>query len=181
MALYQQGVQRIEVIVKREGSGGQQGAKETEPEKATANGGEETDTTQGTTWKRKRFIKTNVTHAFSVVKQVADYHIDYAISGIGMKNGDEALQDRVQRQYEVVKDVSNVATSIAMGATYGSAGGPVGAALGAVFGAVSSVTTTAFKYADRQREYDFKMFKINNSIEYKKARANINLTTGRLR
>ena len=68
-----------------------------------------------------------------------------------------------------------------MGAVYGAWGGPIGAILGATFGAISSGASTAVKYLGREREFNYKVFKENNSIEYQRARASINLTTGRLR
>ena len=182
--LYQQGTQRIEIIVRKEGGGGSSvGAKETPTEDV---GGKQT------TWKTsvfgsenpnriKRVIKTNTTHALAVSKQVVDLGIEYWISGLGYKNGDQAYQDRVSRRMEIVKDVTNVASSIAMGALYGSWGGPVGAVLGASFGAISSGISIATKYASRERDYDFKMFKEQNAVAYSRARAGINLTNGRLR
>ena len=182
--LYQQGTQRIEIIVRKDGGGSTQtAAKETPTDEI---GGRET------TWRTsvfgsenpnriKRVIKTNTTHALAVTKQVVDLGIEYWVAGLGEKNGDQAYQDMVQRIFEIVKDVTNVASSIGMGALYGSWGGPIGTVLGAVFGAVSTGVSTAVKYAGRGREFNYKMFKENNAIEYKKARAGINLTTGRLR
>lgn len=182
--LYQQGTQRIEIIVRKDGGGSTQtAAKETPTDEI----GE-----RETTWRTsvfgsenpnriKRVIKTNTTHALAVTKQVVDLGIEYWVAGLGDKNGDQAYQDMVQRKFEIVKDVTNVASSIGMGALYGSWEGPIGAVLGAVFGAVSSGVSTAIKYAGREREFNYKMFKENNAIEYKKARAGINLTTGRLR
>lgn len=182
--LYQQGTQRIEVIVRKEGGGiSTSNAKETDVEDV---GGRET------TWRTsvfgsenpsriKRVIKTNTTHALAVSKQVIDLGLEYWISGLGNKYGDQAYQEQVARQFEVVKDVTGFASSVAMGALYGSWGGPIGAVLGAVFGAVSSGVSTAVKYAGREREFNYKVFKENNAIEYQRARASINLTTGRLR
>lgn len=182
--LYQQGTQRIEVIVRKEGGGSADvGAKETDGEDV---GGKET------TWRTsvfgsedpkriKRVIKTNTTHALAVSKQVIDLGIEYWVGGLGMKYGDQAYQENVQRQFEIVKDVGGVASSTAMGAVYGAWGGPIGAILGAVFGLVSSSVSTAVKYSAREREFNFKTFKENTSIEYQRARASINLTTGRLR
>lgn len=182
--LYQQGTQRIEVIVRKEGGGSASvGAKEIDSEDV---GGKET------TWRTsvfgsenpsriKRVIKTNTTHAVAVSKQVIDLGLEYWISGLGNKYGDQAYQEQVSRQFEVVKDVTGFASSVAMGAVYGSWGGPIGAVLGAVFGAVSSGVSTAVKYAGREREFNYKVFKENNAIEYQRARASINLTTGRLR
>lgn len=182
--LYQQGTQRIEVVVRKEGGGSSSaGAKETDVEDV---GGKET------TWRTsvfgsenpsriKRVIKTNTTHALAVSKQVIDLGLEYWISGLGMKYGDQAYQENVQRQFEIVKDVGGFASSVAMGAVYGAWGGPIGAILGATFGAVSSGVSIATKYASRERDFNYKTFKENNAIEYQRARASINLTTGRLR
>lgn len=181
--LYQQGTQRIEVIVKKESGVADTNAKETD-----------TDNVGGkvTTWRTsifgsenpqriRRVIKTNLTHALAVTKQLVDMRQEYYIGGLGYANGDQALQDKVSRNYEIFKDTTNVASSVAMGALYGSWGGPIGAVLGMTFGAISSGTSIALKYAGRERDFSYKIFKENNSIEYQRARANISLTNGRLR
>lgn len=182
--LHQQGTQRIEVIVKKEGGGASQtNARELPTEEISG---------KETTWKTSvfgsenpqrinRIIKTNTTHALAVSKQVVDLGIEYRIAGLGNQNGDQAYQDQVQRKMEVYKDVTGIASSIGMGALYGSWGGPIGAVLGATFGAVSTGISTALKYKSREREYNYKVFKENNAIEYQRSRANINLTAGRLR
>lgn len=181
--LYQQGTQRIEIIVRKEGGSAQSNAKETQAEDI---GGRET------TWRTsvfgsenpnriKRVIKTNTTHALAIAKQVTDLGLEYWISGLGNKYGDQSYQEQVSRQFEIVKDVGGFASSTAMGAVYGAWGGPVGAILGAIFGAISSATSIAVKYSGREREFNYKMFKENNAIEYQRARASINMTTGRLR
>lgn len=180
--LYQQGTQRIEIIVRKDSSGGQDGAKETETENVSSSGTQNTTPTSGgLTARQKRIIKTNTTHALAVSKQVVDLGIEYYVSGIGQRNGDQALQDQINRKVETVKDVTNLASSVAMGALYGSWGGPVGAVLGATFGAISTGVSTAVKYASRERDFNYKVFKENNAIEYQRSRAGINLTTGRLR
>lgn len=179
--LYQQGTQRIEVIVRKEG-GGQSGAKENDTENVSANTTETpTNEKGGLTSKQKRIIKTNTTHALAVSKQVIDLGIEYYIAGIGQRNGDQALQEQASRKVEIFKDVTGFASSVSMGALYGSWGGPVGAILGATFGAISSAASLGSKYASRRRDFNYKIFKENNAIEYQRARANINLTTGRLR
>lgn len=182
--LYQNGVQRIEVVVRKESAGvAETNAKETPAEDV---GGRET------TWRAsvfgsenpnriKRVIKTNTTHALAISKQVVDLGIEYWVGGLGDRYGDQAYQEQVQRQVEIIKDTTNIASSVAMGAVYGSWGGPIGAALGMLFGAISSGVSTASKYANRRREFNYKVFKENNAIEYQRARASINLTTGRLR
>lgn len=185
MALYQQGTQRIEIIVRKEGgASGDAGAKETDVD----NIGDGKDTTWRTSVfgsenpnRIKRIIKTNTTHALAVTKQIVDLGIEHWISGLGYQNGDQALQDNIARKVEVMKDVTNIASSVGMGALYGSWGGPIGAVLGAAFGAVSSGVSTAVKYAGREREFNYKVFKEENGVEYLRARANINFTNGRLR
>lgn len=183
--LTQLGNQRIEIIVRKEGGlSSQRNAKEKETD--DVGGGKET------TWRTsvfgsenpnriKRVIKTNATHAVAVAKQVADLGLEYYISGLGYKHGDQAYQDNVSRRVEILKDVTNVASSIGMGAVYGAWGGPIGAALGATFGAISSGVSTAIKYASREREYNYTIFKEQNAIQYNRARAGINETNGRLR
>lgn len=181
--LYQQGTQRIEIIVRKEGGSAQTNAQEVQAEDI---GGREAS------WRTsvfgsenpsriKRVIKTNATHALAVSKQVIDLGIEYWVSGLGYKTGDQAYQENVQRRFEIVKDVGGFASSVAMGAVYGAWGGPIGAILGATFGAISSATSIGSKYAGREREFNYKVFKENNSIEYQRARASINMTTGRLR
>lgn len=183
--LYQQGTQRIEIIVRKESSGTDTNAREKDVDNVGGGNGE-------TTWRTsvfgsenpqriKRVIKTNTTHALAITKQIVDLGIEYYISGLGMKYGDQAYQENVERRVEILKDVTNVASSIGMGALYGSWGGPIGAVLGATFGAVSSGVSLAVKYAGREREFNYKTFKENNAIEYQRARASINMTTGRLR
>lgn len=183
--LYQQGTQRIEIIVRKDGGNGQNGAKETDTENVSASGTDNVNQSMssggGMTSRQKRIIKTNTTHALAVSKQVIDLGIEYYVSGIGQRNGDQALQESVSRQVEIVKDVTNFASSISMGALYGSWGGPIGAVLGATFGAISTGASIAVKYANRERDFNYKTFKENNAIEYQRARASISLTTGRLR
>lgn len=181
---YQQGTQRIEVIVRKEGGG----ATETAAKEVSADEIGERETTWKTKLygtnnpnRRARIWKTNATHSLAVSKQVIDLGFEFWVSGLGNKYGDQSMQEQVQRQVEIMKDVSNVASSIGMGALYGAWGGPIGAVLGATFGAISTGVSTAVKYAGREREFNYKVFKENNAIEYQRARASISLTTGRLR
>lgn len=176
---YQQ-VQKIEVIVRKEGGNGEKGNKTTEAEDAGKQNGEQSTSTANAI-RRKRFVITNATHAYAVAKQFASAEINYRVGSTGFQHGDEAYQERVGRQMEVVNDATNAVSSIGMGITYGSFAGPWGAVLGGVFGALSQGISIGYKYKGRERDFSFKMFKQNNAIEYKRARANINLTTGRLR
>ena len=167
--MYTQQRQRIEIIVRKDAGGGSEGAKTREAD-SNMNGEQEGDSSS---------LMAKLTGSIS--KQVIDLGIEYYIGGIGMRSGDTALQENVSRNMEIFKDSTNVVSSISMGALYGAWGGPTGAVLGALFGAVSSGASLLTKYMGREREYDFKVFKENNAIEYKRARAGINMTTGRLR
>lgn len=186
--MYTQQKQRIEIIVRKDAGGGSEGAKTREPSSNINSGSDESGDTllakltgSNSKMRQRRVLKTNATHALAVSKQVIDLGIEYYIGGIGMRSGDTALQENVSRNMEMFKDSTNVVSSIGMGALYGSWGGPIGAVLGAVFGAISTGASLISKYKGREREYDFKVFKEENAIEYKRARAGINMTTGRLR
>lgn len=181
--LYQQGNQKIEIIVRKESDADIVGTKEVEAEESTG---------KKTTWRTavfgsesqdriNRVIKTNATHILAVGKQIAQLGFQYYVSGLGDKYGDQALQENVSRQLEIFSDVTNVGSATIMGGVFGAWGGPIGAVIGATLGALSSGASTIFKYATRNREYNYKVFKENNSIQYQRARASINLTTGRLR
>lgn len=174
--LYTQQAQRIEVIVRKESGNGEKNNRESEIDEVS------NDNKSGNKKTRmKRGAVVTAMHTYAVAKQFVNAEINYHIGGIGMASGDEAYQDRVSRQWEIVTDHTNVASSIAMGASFGAIGGPVTAILGGIIGGLSAGISVAYKYRGREREFDFKMFKENNAIEYKRARAKINLTTGRLR
>lgn len=183
--LHQMGTQRIEVVVRKETSGS---ADTGTKEKDTTDAGSGKDITWRTAvfgsespQRIKRVIKTNMTHTLAIAKQVIDLGIEHFVSGIGNMTGDQALQDKISRKVEKVTDTTNFASSIGMGALYGAWGGPVGAVLGMTFGALQTGVSISAKYAKREREYNYKVFKENNAIEYNRARAGINLTAGRLR
>ena len=176
--LYQKGTQRIEVIVRKEG-GGVTGGRTIDPDEVENPTDTDTGTTAGST--SSRFLRTNITHGFATARQVGLLGVNYWIQGIGNYTGDQAYQQLVEREVEIYQDVTGFASSVAMGATYGSAGGPAGAVLGALFAAVGSGASLGFKYASRERDFNYKVFKENNAIEYQRARASISLTAGRLR
>lgn len=175
--LYQQGVQKIEVIVKKEGGGG--AVKEKEAGEVTTN--QKNENIDVNKKLNKRFWKINATHAIATAKQVGGLIIEYNVGRAGMLNGDMALQQKISRNMEIIKDAGNIISSIGIGATYGSMGGIPGMIVGASLSAISSGVSMGVKYARRQDEFNFKEFKENNAIEYKRARAGINLTNGRLR
>lgn len=179
--LYQQNTQRIEIIIRKD-TIAMDATTDTDKVSSQDGGGADTPESQGgSSSRKKKLLLTNLTHALSTTKMVADLAVEYELGGLGYKTGDQAYQDRIQRQFESVKDTTNIASSVALGALYGSHGGWRGAFVGATLGLIKSVASTAFKYKGRDRDYTYKVFKENNSIEYVKSRANINLTTGRLR
>lgn len=182
--MFYQGSGKIEIIVRKDGGGSSDvGAKEVSPDEMGGGSNEKYSFWLGTSNpKRKaRVIKTNTTHFLAFTKQVVDLGLEHYVAGLGYKTGDQAYQENVQRRVEIVKDVTNVASSIGMGALYGSWGGPIGAVLGATFGALSTGASLGAKYRGRDRDFNYKVFKENNAIEYQRARASINMTTGRLR
>lgn len=183
MALTQKGTQRIEIIVRKAGGSGMTGAKEKSADKANTEqeGNEEAKGLQNGSKKSEIWWRTQTTHAMAVAKQVSTQWVGYLIAGIGDQQGDQALQQQINREIEVIGDVTNVASAVAMGATYGSAGGLPGMILGASMMGIQAASSIGVKYATREREYKMTLFKENNAIEYKRARAQINLTTGRLR
>lgn len=185
--MHTQQTQRIEVIVRKEGGGGEKGNKEVDTEEA---GSSNNKSSSGRVSKAVRIVaKAQIMHGIAVAKHVANAGINFWVGGLGYENGDEAYQQRVGRQIEIVQDATNTATSIAMGAMAGAMAGSVVPVVGTVIGGLvggllstaNSATGLITKYEGRKRDYNFKMFKENNAIEYKRARANLSLTTGRLR
>lgn len=181
--LYRQGTQRIEIIVRKDGGTAQNGAKETEAENVSADSS--TNANQGANGGgaslRQRALRTNITHALRVAKQAVDVSLNYYVSGIGQRTGDQALQEITERTVEIAQDTTGIVYSVAMGAGLGAYGGPIGALVGGTMGAISSIMPTVYKYRGRERDFSYKVFKENNAIEYQRARASISLTTGRLR
>lgn len=184
--MYTQQTQRIEVIVRKEGGGGEKGNKEVDTEEA---GNSNKSFGERATKAVRIVAKAQIMHGIAVAKHIANAGVNFWVGGLGYETGDEAYQQRVGRQVEIVQDATNTATSIAMGAMAGAMAGSVvpviGTVIGGVVGGLLSTANSAAglisKYMGRQRDFDFKMFKENNAIEYKRARAKINLTTGRLR
>ena len=182
--LYQQGTQRIEIIVRKDAGASSKGANTKDADQVGEEQTSSTSSAKGsssTYAQSKQFLRVNVTHGVAVAKQLINTSVNYAIQGIGNKYGDQALQENVGRQFEIVQDVTNTASSVAMGITFGAAGGPIGMLLGGLFAGASSGISLASKYLGREREFDYKQFKENNAIQYQRARASISLTTGRLR
>ncbi len=118
----------------------------------------------------------------SVVKQSAFTALNFYVSSFGTKNGDQSLQNQINRQVEVVSDTVNVLTSTISGGVTGAAtAGVIGAVVGTLTGFASSMLSIGARQYERQRSYDTTMFKENNAIEYNRMRAGLNDTNGRSR
>lgn len=178
--LYKQGTQRIEIFVRKDISGEPKGAKTKEPEDNGAESGNVAKNKMSDA-RKKRIIVTNTTHALATAKQVSGLAIEYYVSGIGTRNGDQSMQDQVNRFVETIEDPLNLASNVARGGVFGAWGGPIGIAVGMTTAAVSSGASLLSKYGGREREYNYKIFKENNAIEYNRSRAGINIINGRLR
>jgi len=178
--LYQSGTQRIEIVIRKDVVPTD---NTTDVDKVTSQNGAGADENGGGDGvsDNEKLILTNVTHSLSTAKMLTDLGIEYQLGGFGYRTGDQAYQDAIQRKFEVVKDVTNVVSSTGLGALYGSKGGVIGAIVGASLGAIKSIGSTVVKYKGRDRDYTYKVFKEDNSIQYVRSRADINLTTGRLR
>lgn len=187
MAALVQGTQRIEVVVRKENlDAATAGANEQAPEEAGSNAGEQAQGSGGGQSgffgaRGKNFARINATKVLALGIMAGRLALNYSAGGVAYRNGDAALQDAVQRNYEMAEEGVTLISSIGIGATYGSAGGAAGAIIGATIGAISAGVSLIVKYAGKFRDYDAKMFKEENAIEYKRARAQVSLTTGRLR
>lgn len=179
--IVQKGTQRIEVIIRKDTSG-VAGANPSASDDVSSENNEQDKLDNGyKRYRKKRIAITNTTHALATAKQVGGMILNYYIGGVGIESGDAALQQRMERQLEIVEDYTNFGTSIARGAIFGAWGGGIGIAVGMATAAVTSGASIGLKYMNRRREYNYKVFKETNAIEYRRARASINMTTGRLR
>lgn len=181
MAQFNQQTQRIEVIVRRAGGGTGEieqpaGAGTTENPEAAASAPKSTE-------KKGRWSKNALTHYGNMVRQTGTRVLKYyLISGVKYKTGDAALQDMVDRQVEVATDYTNLAAQTFYGGFYGARfGGLIGAGVGATFSFTSAMSNLLLERGEAERDYNMKLFKEENGIAYRRARAGINLTTGRLR
>jgi len=113
--------------------------------------------------------------------QLAQQTANYFISDIGRKQGDDNYQAMINRTIEIGTDHLSLLGGALSGAAMGSMFGGVGAIIGAVAGVASSAISIGYKYAERERAYQFEMFQQNNAIAYSQARANFNALAGRVR
>lgn len=122
-------------------------------------------------------VEMGVEIAGQLIKESANYYV----SDVGRKSGDSNYQQLINRQVEIVTDVTGVLGCTLAGAATGSMFGPVGAVVGAVAGLASSSISLAFRQAERQRAYNHELFKDSNSQTYNLARTSYQGFTGRLR
>ncbi len=119
--------------------------------------------------------------AVNLATQTAKQFVNYYISDIGRKNGDANYQAVVNRRIEQVTDVLSIGQGALGGAGAGAVFGVPGVVIGAVVGAASSGVNLGFKYAERERDYQYQRFTDNNNQAYNLARANYSVFTGRVR
>ena len=182
--LTEKGTQRIEIIVRKSVDGGDTGAKDKDVDSgANQDSGQpnEQDSTGTLGGHTKSWWRVQSTHFVGVARQGARLLTQYYIAGTGYAHGDSSLQAQIERKYEIFTDITSIAVSAGMGLTYGATGGPIGAISASAMAVAQTSMSIASKYATRERDYDVNVYKQNNAIEYKRARAQINLTTGRLR
>jgi uncharacterized protein (DUF697 family) len=179
--IYQQGKQTLTVIVRGEGvtttDSTERGADTSPKEEQDA----QTQTKAKSKGMSKRVKFITITHGIAAGVSLTQATINYAIGDIAGTTGDKNYADLVRRKVEVFQDVGNVATATAMSGMYGSRGGLVAGIVTTAIGFTTAMVSKANKYLNREREYKIETFKMDNEIEYNRSRANINLTTGRLR
>lgn len=182
MAFLKQEQRQITVVVRGEGVTSVSDTTEKTPDKSPKEETEEQELeTKPKSKLNKRMLFINATHGVAVVIALTKATTNYALGDVAGTTGDKNLADIMQRDVEARHDVSDVLTATTMGAWYGSRGGWIGALIGGAMALTTSATSKAFKYAGREREYQIETFKLENEINYARSRANVNLTTGRLR
>lgn len=109
--------------------------------------------------------------------------IPNAVNGqIVNSTGDTNYQAYARRQSEIKQDVLNPMSNIVNATTSGGLiGGPIGAVIGFVTSATTSALSLINKYEGRNTQYAIDVWKQNQSTNYNKARAGIDLTDGRTR
>lgn len=183
--LYKQGVQKIEIIVRKDTTMGMPGTNGLSTQKA--NGGQEDKQELGSNIdeqagiKQKTLSKFVWQHLKQLGKQAVFKGFDYYVGGIGMVNGDQALQAQIGRKIEIIQDTVNFGSAATSGFLLGSTFGGVGAIVGSVIGVASAGISLVVRQAERERTYNYETFKSENEIQYLRARAELNTITGRFR
>lgn len=186
--LYSQGTHKIEIVVRKDATtvGEAEGTKERTTDEtgakeiadAQGTGGEQGEGNSRTD-RRPAIVK--VGHVIGTARHIASLGINYYIQGIGRQQGDNAYQDYVARRMEIFNDAASLGLSVVMGARFGAAGGPVAMASTAAFMFASQAASLMAKYANRERDFRYDLMKQEQGVAYQRSRAEINLTTGRLR
>lgn len=179
--LYQQGKQTLYVVVRGEGVTTTDGVATTTSKSPKEQQDERQETKSKSKGMSARVKMITISHAIATTYGIGVAAYNYMMGDIAGTTGDKNYADIVKRNAETNKDIVDVGIATMMGAYYGSRGGVVA---GVVTAALSFTTATASKvnkYLNREREYRIETFKMDNEIEYNRSRANINLTTGRLR
>ena len=179
--IYQQGKQTLTIIVRGEGvtttETTEKGA-DTSPKEEQEN---QTETKAKSKGMSRRVKAITITHGIAAGISATQAAINYAVGDIAGTTGDKNYADLVRRKVEILQDTGNVVTATAMSAWYGSRGGVVAGVVTTAIGFTTAMISKTNKYLNREREYKIETFKMDNEIEYNRSRANINLTTGRLR
>ena len=129
--------------------------------------------------KRKLHIANNM--ARNAVNLTMSF-TNMRINQIANMTGDSNYQDYARRQFEVVEDTSRFATNILTSTASGAMiGGPIGAGLALATSALTQSFSYAQKYEGRNINNAITQWKENQSINYNKARAGVDLTDGRSR
>ena len=121
----------------------------------------------------------------NVVRSVKNITTQVANAGIGQLayvTGDTNYQASVQREAEVIGDTANSITNVGLATASGAMiGGPLGAAFALASSAISQSISLAYKYENRNIQNAISTWKENQSVNYNKARAGVDLSDGRTR
>lgn len=104
------------------------------------------------------------------------------INQISNASCDTNYQAIARRQQEVKQDIANPLISITNATLSGGMiMGPIGALTGLITSATTSIVSLANKYEGRNVDNAINIWKQNQSVNYNKARAGVDLTDGRSR
>lgn len=129
--------------------------------------------------KRAGHMAVNVSRAF---RNITNQVTNSAIGQLSYVTGDTNYQAIVQRNSEAKTDVINGVSNVALATASGLLiGGPVGAAFALAGTAIQQSMSYAYKYENRNIQNAISSWKENQSVNYNKARAGVDLTDGRTR
>lgn len=104
------------------------------------------------------------------------------IGQISNATGDTNYQALARRKQEYISDICNPIMSIANSTASGMMiMGPIGALTGFLTSFGTTAISMANKYESRNINYEIELWKQNQSLNYNKARASVDLTDGRTR